>query len=502
MSALDLWDLLDSFHRTRVLVVGDLMVDRFIYGSVERISPEAPVPVMTIGRTAVMPGGAANVARNVATLGAQAVLLGVVGADAAADELRQQLASLPTIRPELIVDAARPTTLKTRHIADRQQILRTDMEDRAPLAAPVAHALLERFEAALAQTDVVVLSDYAKGVLSDEVTAALIAAARSAGRPVLVDPKSRTFAKYRGAAVLTPNRHELEVACGQACGSDEAVLAGARAILAEGICDTLVVTRGADGMSIIPAHGSAQHMRTTAREVFDVSGAGDTAAAVMALGMARGAALHDAARLANIAAAIVVGKHGTATVTTGEIIVHLEQLGLAAFETLGGPGADGQGLPKHFTLESVGQVVARWRERGLRIAFTNGCFDLLHPGHVSLLEQARASADRLVVGLNSDLSVRRLKGPGRPVQGEAARATVLASLKSVDAVVIFPQDTPLELIDALAPDVLIKGADYRVDTVVGADRVLQRGGKVLLIDLVPAHSTTGTIERMTAALQR
>jgi D-beta-D-heptose 7-phosphate kinase/D-beta-D-heptose 1-phosphate adenosyltransferase len=502
MNALDLWNLLDSFHRTRVLVLGDVMVDRFIYGSVERISPEAPVPVMAISRTAAMPGGAANVARNVASLGAQAVLLGVVGADEAAEELRRQIAALPTIRLELIVDGARPTTLKTRHIADRQQILRTDIEDRAPLAAPTAEALLQRFEAALADTDVVVLSDYAKGVLSESVTAAAIAAARRAGRPVLVDPKSRTFAKYRGAAVLTPNRHELQVACAHDCDSDAAVVEGARAILAEGICETLVVTRGADGMSIIPAHGEPQHMRTTAREVFDVSGAGDTAVAVMALGLARGAALPEAVRLANIAAAIVVGKRGTATVTSGEIIAHLEQLGLASFEGERGSDADGQSLPKHFTLESVGALVARWRERGLKIAFTNGCFDLLHPGHVRLLEQARTSADRLVVGLNSDLSVRRLKGPDRPVQSEAARATVLASLKSVDAVVIFSQDTPLELISSLEPDVLVKGADYRVETVVGAELVMQRGGKVLLVDLVPAQSTTGTIERMAAGMQR
>ncbi len=378
-----------------------------------------------------MPGGAANVARNVATLGAQAVLLGVVGRDAAAEELRTQLTALPTIRPELIVDESRPTTQKTRHIADRQQILRTDIEDRAPLAAGVAEALLQRFRELLADSDIVVLSDYAKGVLSNEVTAAAIAAARSAHRPVLVDPKSRSFAKYRGAAVLTPNRHELQAACGHDCDSDEAVVAGARAILAQGICDTLVVTRGQDGMSIIPMQGDPQHLRTTAREVFDVSGAGDTAVAVMALGLAHGAALADAVRLANMAAAIVVGKRGTATVTTGEIIAHLDQLGLGSIEGDVPRGAAGHPTTKHFTLESVGQLVARWRERGHKIAFTNGCFDLLHPGHVSLLEQARASADRLVVGLNSDLSVRRLKGPGRPVQSEAARATVLASLKSV-----------------------------------------------------------------------
>jgi len=501
VSTLDLWDLMDGFHRARVLVLGDVMVDRFIYGSVERISPEAPVPVMSINRTAAMPGGAANVARNVASLGGQTVLLGVVGRDSAAEELRAQLRDLPTIRHDFIIDETRPTTLKTRHIADRQQILRTDVEDRSPLSPAIAGALLARFSKALADTDIVVLSDYAKGVLSDEMTAAAIEAARSAGRPVLVDPKSRSFAKYRGAAVLTPNRHELQVACGQDCASDEAVVRGARIVLAAGICTTLVVTRGADGMSIVSAEGEAQHIRTTAREVFDVSGAGDTAVAVMALGLAQGAALPDAVRLSNIAASIVVGKPGTATVTSGEIIAHLDQLGLGALDS-DVQRADGQPPAKHFTLETVGQLVARWRERGLKVAFTNGCFDLLHPGHVSLLQQARASADRLVVGLNSDLSVRRLKGPGRPVQSETARAMLLASLKTVDAVVIFPQDTPLELIEALQPDVLVKGADYRVDTVVGAEVVQKRGGKVLLADLVPAQSTTSTIERMAAILQR
>jgi len=488
MSDSNLLELLDSFHRTRVLVFGDVMLDRFIYGSVERISPEAPVPVMAIERTAAMLGGAANVARNVATLGGQVTLLGVVGADAAAGELRQQLATLPTIQAELIVDAARPTTVKTRHVADRQQILRTDIESTAALDTTVADAVLTRFRAALETAEIVVLSDYAKGVLSDAVTAAAIQAARAAGRPVVVDPKSRSFHKYRGAAVLTPNRHELQAACGHDCSTDESVAAGARAILAQDICGALVVTRGRDGMSIVTADRDTVHMRTTAREVFDVSGAGDTAVATMALGLAHGAPIEDAVRLANMAAAIVVGKHGTATVTAGEIIARLT------------PADDAQAGGKHFTLESVQQLVERWRQLGLRVAFTNGCFDLLHPGHIALLNQARNTADRLVVGLNSDLSVRRLKGAGRPVQGEVARATVLASLKSVDAVVIFPQDTPLELIGALQPDVLLKGADYTVHSVVGAELVLQRGGQVVLIELVPAHSTTGTIERMTAAL--
>jgi D-beta-D-heptose 7-phosphate kinase/D-beta-D-heptose 1-phosphate adenosyltransferase len=309
---------------------------------------------------------------------------------------------------------------------------------------------------------------------------------------VVVDPKSKSLRKYQGASVLTPNRLELQLACGHECATDEQVNAGAEAILGQKICDALVVTRGKDGMTVAEAPQSADtasacvHIRTAAREVFDVSGAGDTVVATLALGLAFGATLVDAARLANTAAGIVVGKHGTATVSAGEIIARLD------------PAHDGPLSGKHFALESVQQLVARWRDLGLRIAFTNGCFDLLHPGHVALLNQARRSADRLVVGLNSDLSVGRLKGAGRPIQGEVARATVLASLKSVDAVVIFPEDTPLELITALEPDVLVKGADYTIETVVGAEVVLRRGGKVLLADLVPSHSTTNTIERISA----
>ena len=492
MSELPLLDVLESFHRARVLILGDVMLDRFIYGSVERISPEAPIPVMAVERTAAMPGGAANVARNVATLGGQAILIGVIGEDDGAAELQAQLAVMPTVSAELIVDRSRATTVKTRHIADRQQVLRTDVESREPVSRQVAAEVLTRFRSALPQAQVVILSDYAKGLLSDEVTREAIAAAREAGRAVVVDPKSKALSKYRGASVLTPNRAELQISCGHECATDEQVSAGAEAILTQQLCEALVVTRGKDGMTVVEARPAASanapsvHIRTAAREVFDVSGAGDTVVATLALSLAFGATLVDAARLANTAAGIVVGKQGTATVSAGEIIARLD------------PAHDGPLSGKHFALESVQQLVARWRDLGLRIAFTNGCFDLLHPGHVALLNQARRGADRLVVGLNSDLSVRRLKGPGRPIQGEVARATVLASLKSVDAVVIFQEDTPLELIGALEPDVLVKGADYTIETVVGAELVTQRGGKVLLVDLVPAQSTTSTIERIGA----
>lgn len=486
MSDKTLLDLLGTFHSARVLILGDLMLDRFVYGSVERISPEAPIPIMAVERTVDMPGGAANVARNVATLGAQATLIGVVGQDPIADNMRAQFALIPTVRAELIPDPHRPTTIKTRHVADRQQILRTDIESRAPVDESVATTLLARYRELLAHTDVVILSDYAKGVLCERVSAEAIDAARAAGRMVLVDPKARSFQKYRGASVLTPNRHELEVACGHVCAHDREIEAGARIAMDQARCEAVVVTRGKEGMSIVRRDGATEHIRTVAKEVFDVSGAGDTAVATLGLGLANRAGISDAVRLANAAAGVVVGKYGTASVTTGEIIARL------------GLTEEGQISSKHFSLDSVQQLVEHWREQGLRIAFTNGCFDLLHPGHVSLLNQARQAADRLVVGLNSDLSVRRLKGPERPVQGEVARATVLASLKVVDAVVIFGEDTPLKLIEVLAPDVLVKGADYTVDKVVGADLVTQRGGSVLLAELVPEQSTSSTIARMNA----
>jgi D-beta-D-heptose 7-phosphate kinase / D-beta-D-heptose 1-phosphate adenosyltransferase len=481
MSSPDLLGILESFSRARVLVLGDVMLDRFVYGSVERMSPEAPVPVMTLERTTEVPGGAANVARNVVGLGGSAILIGVTGVDEAAEQLRGRLAESPALRTQLVVDASRPTTLKTRYIGERQQILRTDVESRSPLSEPVAAAVFAQFQTSLAETDIVVLSDYAKGVLGDSVVSAAIAAARAGGKQVLVDPKSRSFLRYKGTTVLTPNRHELQNACGHECSTDEQIIAGAREILAQGICSTLVVTRGKDGMTIVSTDGAATHIKTQASEVYEVTGAGDTAVAALAVGLAGGAEIGEAVRLANMAAGIVVGKFGVATVTAAEIAAHLD---------------DAEVSRMRFALSTVQRQVHRWRQLGLRVAFTNGCFDLLHPGHLSLLTQARQAADRLVVGLNSDLSTRRLKGAGRPVQNAMARAMVLTSLKAVDAVVIFEEDTPRSLIAALEPDVLVKGADYTIENVVGADMVLARGGKVVLADLVPSQSTTNTIQRM------
>ncbi|MHB8726491.1 MAG: D-glycero-beta-D-manno-heptose-7-phosphate kinase [Casimicrobiaceae bacterium] len=487
MSHQALLDMLGRFHSARILVLGDVMLDRYVYGSVERISPEAPIPVLTVDREYDMPGGAANVARNIASMGAHAVVIGVVGDDMWANDLQSQLTLLSTIEARLITDRSRPTTRKTRFITARQQILRADHEHSSMLSDTVAERVLMKYREALADVDVVILSDYAKGVLSDGLTRSAIDAARKAGKPVIVDPKGRGFEKYSGATVLTPNRHELELAFAHPCSTDEQIALGAGRFIGLGICETMVVTRGAQGMSVVGGGGSATHMPANAREVFDVSGAGDTAVAALSLGLAAGGAIIDAARLANVAAGLVVAKLGTASVSAGEIVAAVTQF----------DGRIDHG--KLFTLDHVTQLAQSWRAQGLKVAFTNGCFDLLHTGHLSLLEQARRVADRLIVGLNSDLSVRRLKGVGRPVQSEVARATILSSLKPVDAVIIFPEDTPANLIESLLPDVLVKGADYSLQDIVGAESVTKRGGRVLLVDLISGQSTTGTLARVGAA---
>jgi D-beta-D-heptose 7-phosphate kinase/D-beta-D-heptose 1-phosphate adenosyltransferase len=473
-----------AFDGLTVLVLGDVMLDRFVYGGVDRISPEAPVPVIAVERETAMLGGAGNVARNVAALGGRAVLVGLVGDDAAGRALAAMIDREPGLMAELIVDPARRTTEKVRYISGSHQMLRADREDRGPGDAQV---LLAAFARRLAAADVVVLSDYAKGVLPPAVVKGAIAAARAAGKPVIVDPKSRDLARYDGATLLTPNRHEAAEATGvtgiddaSAAEAGEAILAAAPALQAA------LVTRGAAGMTLAERGQDPVHLPATAVEVFDVSGAGDTVVATLALALAAGAAPVDAARLANLAAGLVVAKLGTDVVTAAELTA-------LARSDHGEPAE-----AKVADLDEARQIVAGWRARGLTVGFTNGCFDLLHPGHVSLLAQAKAACDRLIVGLNTDASVQRLKGPTRPVQSETARGAVLASLSAVDLVVLFDDDTPLSLIAAFRPDVLVKGADYTVQTVVGSDIVLGYGGKVLLAALKPNQSTTALIGRMNA----
>lgn len=481
----DLSKALERVRGARVVVVGDVMLDRFVHGIVERISPEAPIPIMHVEREDQMLGGAGNVVRNLAGLGARPAFISVIGDDAAGQQLQKLVGDATGDLGHLLLDRQRVNTIKERHVALHQQLLRVDRGSTQPLSPALAYTLVTTVETHLEEARVLVLSDYGKGVLGPATIQALIAAARSRGVAVIVDPKGRDFGRYRGATVVTPNRRELSDASGLPTRSDEEVVAAARLVSRACGIEAVLATRSEQGMTLYDS-GGARHLEARAREVFDVSGAGDTVVAALAAGMAGGLDIYDAAHLANIAAGIVVGKVGTAVTTPDEIMqtVHAQEFMTAGSKLMG--------------LNEARAKVHRWRQAGLKIGFTNGCFDLLHPGHVSLLAQASARCHRLLVGLNSDESVRRLKGERRPVQSEMSRATVLSSLASVDGVVIFEEDTPERLIRALKPDVLVKGADYAVEQVVGADYVQSYGGEVFLAELAPGHSTTNTIAKLAA----
>ena len=476
--------LLPLFAARTVLVLGDVMLDRYVSGEVRRISPEAPIPVLRAQHRRAVLGGAANVAQNVAALGARALLAGVVGQDDAAADISRLLAAEPAILPCLVTLPGRATTVKTRFVSGGHQLLRLDEEDSAPIDAAATERLLDEFAAALPRADVVVLSDYAKGVLTDHVLARAIALAGAAGRPVIADPKRADFRHYHGVDVLTPNEAEAALATGIACDDDDGAAAGGEQARVQADAGAVLVTRSARGLTLVRRDTPPLHLPTRAQAVADVSGAGDTLVAAFAIGLACGAPMAEAAVLANVAAGISVGKPGTATVGHGELAAALHRREWLALDD------------KIAELDEAVALRAAWRAERLRVGFTNGCFDLVHPGHVRLLQKARAACDRLIVGLNSDASVRRLKGPQRPVQPEMARATVMAAIGAVDLVVLFEDDTPEALIRALLPDLLFKGADYSIDQVVGGDIVRAAGGEVRLIDLEAGHSTTSMVRRM------
>ncbi len=470
---------LDLLAGARVLVIGDVMLDRFVAGTVDRVSPEGPMPVLRVTRERTALGGAGNVLRNLGALGAVGALLGVAGDDPAGREVEGLVAEQAAPGSRVLSVPGRPTTVKQRFLAGGQQLLRADRETTDALPEATARALLEAAKKMLPVVGAVVVSDYGKGTLGAEVVADLIQAARAGGRPVVVDPKRGDYHCYRGASLVTPNRMELEAASGVRAEGDRAVEAACRALMDRCGLDAVLATRSAEGMTLVGHDGTVRHFRSEAREVFDVTGAGDTVAALLGAALAAGIATPDAVRLANTAAGLVVGKLGTAVVRRDELR-----------RALIAPGV------KVVSLDALLEIVADWRRAGLVVGFTNGCFDLLHPGHLSLLRQARAACDRLIVGLNSDASAGRLKGEGRPVQDEATRAAVLTALSDVDQVLVFGQDTPLELIEALRPEVLIKGADYALEQVVGADLVRGYGGRIVLAELLPGHSTSATIARI------
>jgi D-beta-D-heptose 7-phosphate kinase/D-beta-D-heptose 1-phosphate adenosyltransferase len=472
--------MLPALSRSSLLVVGDCMLDVYVSGKVERISPEAPVPVLRHANDRDVAGGAANVAANIARLGAAARLITPVGEDEEAKRLALLL-ERAGVAFDSIVDATRPTSVKTRVMSGAHQLLRVDREETLPIAPAIEDAILARIKAALPEARALVLSDYGKGALTDRVLGGAIAAACAVKIPIFVDPKRRDFSAYAGATLITPNRGELAAATGMPCESDEEIEAAARKIIAV-TGAAILVTRSEKGMSFVAENAAPIHMPTQARQIFDVSGAGDTVIAAVACCRVNDLAIEQTMRLANLAAGVVVGKSGAATVSWEEL-----------------RGADDHDLP---SLMRRGAIASRdeaaairehWRREGLAVGFTNGCFDLLHPGHIATLRFAAKNCDRLIVGVNSDASTARLKGPSRPIQSEEARATVLGAIHCVDLVVIFEEDTPQNLIAALKPDALVKGADYAEGEIVGADIVKAAGGRVFRAPLLDGLSTSALV---------
>lgn len=471
--------ILDRYPGMHVWVVGDLMLDEYVMGAVERISPEAPVPVVRVRETEHRLGGAANVARQVAALGASVTLAGVVGDDAAAEDFLR-LCAVSNIDTRAVIRLPeRRTTRKLRVLGHSQQLLRLDWEDVTPCAPSTTVRMVSKL-AEEARPHAIILSDYAKGVLTPETIASVTALRGNA--PVVVDPKHRDFTRYRGATTITPNLRELEAAAGQALDVDDtkAIAAAARPLAAAAGLDTLVVTLGHRGMLVVPVQGPDVFVPAIQRAVYDVTGAGDTAISVLALSLAAHSSVLEAAQLANAAAGVSVGQIGAVAVDAASI-----RDALAA-------RPDG----KILTREDLTSRAATWRMAGKRIVFTNGCFDLLHAGHLSLLSQAAKLGDILVLAINSDASVRRLKGPERPLVPQEDRAAVLAALGFVDAVTIFDEDTPLEVLQSVRPHVLVKGGDYRLDQVVGRELMDATGGRVVLVPLTPEKSTTALVERI------
>jgi D-beta-D-heptose 7-phosphate kinase / D-beta-D-heptose 1-phosphate adenosyltransferase len=477
-----------KWRGVRVFVLGDVMLDKYVHGQVERISLEAPIPVLHHQSEEVMLGGAANVARNIVALGGEVLLVGALGDDPAGDLIAGPLTAEARLEGRFVREAHHPTTTKVRYVSGGQQIMRLDIERPFSLDAQQIQAICDWLAGAADTVSAIVLSDYAKGVLVPTLIERVVAIAKARRIPVVVDPKSRDVSRYEGATVLTPNASEAATIIGIECANDDRAENAVRIFRDRAKVEAVVLTRGANGMTIFDpteVDGAVTHVPAVASQVFDVSGAGDTVVAVLALALACGASVTTAARIGNAAAGIAVSKRGTAA-------VHAEELSAV----LGGAKAGDD--PKIVGDAAAAAIVADWKAKGLKVGLTNGCFDLLHPGHVELLKRSRAACDRLVVALNADASVRRLKGETRPVQNEHARSVVMAAIDSVDLVTLFDEDTPLRLINLLRPDYLIKGADYTLATVVGADVVRAYGGKVILVPLERGHSTTSIIARASA----
>lgn len=497
--------LIKSIKDAPVLVIGDIMLDKFIYGNVDRISPESPVPVLSIKREDEMLGGAGNALANLVGLTAKPNIISVIGDDKAGETIKSQLNVLGVENTHLVSEENRPTTLKTRYLAGHQQLLRTDFEHKTPVLDATSNAILKHAKALIPTVKSVIISDYGKGMLSSELLANIISAANEANVPVIVDPKGQDFSIYKGATAITPNKKELSDATkGRAVSADSEILDAANELIETCGIQAVIATRSKDGMSVIEKGQDPLHLRSSDIEVYDVSGAGDSVIATIASTIAAGGSLKDAASLANIAGSIVVTKVGTAPIRIAELEEALD-------------GDLGDVLIKHYakskTLlrqadclgwDEAAERVKRWKAQGLKVGFTNGCFDILHSGHVRYLAQARDMCDRLVLGLNSDSSVRVLKGPTRPIHDEESRADVLGALSSVDLVVLFgakedgDDNTAIDLLKTIKPDFYVKGGDYTVDQIPEAPTVMAYGGEVKIMSVFEGHSTTNSVARMNA----
>jgi len=482
-----------DFHRfkqSHILVVGDLMLDCYLWGDVQRISPEAPVPVFHISERSEVPGGAGNVVSNLAGLGCSVTVIGVCGNDDEAERLNHLLCG-NKVQTHMVKDSKRPTATKTRIVSNGQQLLRLDNEEISTLDTNIRDALLNKINDTLSSCDAIILSDYGKGIFQTHGFAqSVISSAQNYNVPVIVDPKGKDWDRYRGATCVTPNLKELETVYGDIIDGKAQLLMAMQSILEKYHLSWLLVTRGPLGMCLAKKEQEPVFIPSIAREVYDVSGAGDTVVATLSLGVASGLTFSEAAKLANVAAGIVVGKLGTQAIN---------QLELKAAIEINGDGLSGPFMNKIASLSAATIQVQAWKANGEEIVFTNGCFDLLHPGHIHLMNRAKDLGDRLIVGVNADESVRRLKGATRPILAESDRASLLGSLNCVDLVVIFEDDTPERLISTLKPNVLAKGADYTIDQVVGREIVESYGGQVFLIPTLEGYSTTDITNRILVA---
>ncbi len=478
----ELYSIVSSMRHPKILVVGDIILDRHVIGNIERVSPESPAQVLDMESEALSPGGAASVSANVSALGGKALLVGVVGKDDSAVYMKTLLKKWGIGAEGLVTDSSRPTTVKTRFIAMRQQMLRVDRESREVVSDKTADSILSKIKKLIKDCDGVIVSDYGKGVLSPRLLKKIFSVCRQAGKKVIVDPKGRDYSRYSGAEIITPNKKEAEAASGVEITNEASLLEAANNLFNVAKVKNVLITRGAEGMSLFGRKGKRVHIPAEALEVFDVSGAGDTVIASLAVFVFAGCSLEDSARIANAAAAIEVAHVGAYAVTREELLARLRP--------------DGASEGKIMSATKAALCSKKLKMQNRKVIFTNGCFDLLHAGHVKLLQKAKTFGHVLIVGINTDSSIRRLKGAKRPVLGEEDRSHIIAALDSVDGVVLFDEDTPLKLIGKVKPDVLVKGGDYAPSSVVGRDVVEKQGGRVEIIPLVDGKSTSGLIEKI------